>query len=1113
MADLLGPVSNLSSSVDKVSTNLNEGIDIAKSTSSSIEEFLKLFGKDGWFKNAFDQLAESVAPVEGEDIVGASKKAADTLLGNDEDTFSGLSDLKNQMSDASNAVRANTSKATNESAASMFQNVNAGDFGTGMALIWWKLNEILDTIKNPKDGDSKASGKSVSGFFKGLLEGVGGIAALGAALIVFAGATVVFSLVDWPKALLGLVAFSAFMIGMVALAKSVGNEAKTFAQFGLASMTLSASLGIFSLSLMIASAVFSNKPLSSTIMGMKFDLPAIDPVAALTGAGLFAAFVAGVLVVSKLVSDNTGNMAKFGIGSMAMAGALGVFAISLSIMSAAMTGDLIKLPGLTLPAIDPAAAITGIGLFTAFELGVAVLSNIVAQQLPNFSKFALGSMAMAGALAVFSIALYVAANVVSGIDLNAMTGGKIPITLPGISVGAAVGTLAGFIGFVAAFIALANVANNFMSQILIFTGVSTLMSLSLVVFAGALMAAGVAAFGGEASIGGLKFSAPAANGAKALLAIPIMVAFLAAFGLLGVAMASPPVLAAVAIGGVTIAALSLVMIAMAQAIALSGVATGGEMTYNGKNYSIPAYNAEKSAAGFKAFKDITSSLVDIMGESPLLFAKAALAMPLFGLISSTIVKIAKSIKKVSKMNLDAKAEEGAVGGNWDKAFEPFIRIIAALVNVANDMDKNGRKGLAVITVAILPIAEAIEKVTGIITAFQKIDDKTINAAIAQMGKIMTGGGKVKRGFILVFNDIMAQVKATSKKSAETVKALPPVVESISKIVGVIQEVLKIDNIDEGISRLERTTDFISSLVTTMTKLTPGGMAGWFARIGGGDPVKELENANNLINNQVHPIIQTLKDVADKIADMPDADASIRKTNKLTDFVHSLVNTIGSLTPGGIAGWASGLFTGDVTQSMKDAANLVKGPVNDVLDALIPAAASLAKMPDKIDAKSVDGIVDAIKKFGKLDAAALENFRKAAEASKGTVSTSIDTTVIDSMSSLVDNLGKNLDKNDPFVRVANSVSKATEEIRNANNELQNMISKMSSIREVNAAMQKEITDAMRVSVTPATAPADTASERILEILTEWKDNGVLVYSNTTPASEEEGAAPQPSIFKI
>ena len=404
-----------------------------------------------------------------------------------------------------------------------------------LPFIYGTLGAVLaNTIKENNKGEKKG----ISGFFKGLMEGIGGIASLGVALLAFAGAALIFNFVDWGKAVIGLLAFTVFTIGMVALAKTLSSEQKDLTKFAESSIIMSAALGAFAVSLYIASTLMSMKPIN---IG-SISLPAFDVGGAILALVTFGAFEMGMVGIAKLMKNDGDNFAKFALGSLLMSAALVTFSVGLVIASNIFANGINLGPfakyinggaDSTVLKVDPIGALAALGTFLAFEMGLAVVARIMGKEVGNFTKFALASIVMSGALVAFSVALVVVSNVLTnGINMDVF-GQK--VSLPKVDMGAAIAGVATFLVFLISMAVLANVAGSLIGQIALFGAVSILLSVSLVAFSVALIMAGTAVFGGEAVIFGQKIKVPKATGLKAIAAIPIMVVFLAAFAALGIA--------------------------------------------------------------------------------------------------------------------------------------------------------------------------------------------------------------------------------------------------------------------------------------------------------------------------------------------------------------------------------------------------------------------------------------------------------------------------------------------------------------------------------------------------------------------------------------------------
>ena len=314
-----------------------------------------------------------------------------------------------------------------------------------LPFVYGTLGAVIANAINDKNKGEK---KGISGFFKGLMEGIGGIAALGVALLAFAGATLLFNFVDWGSAVIGMLAFTVFTIGMVALAKTLSSEQKDLTKFAESSLIMSAALGAFAVSLYIASTLMSMKPIN---IG-SISLPAFDVGGAILALVTFGIFEMGMASLAKKINKENGDFANFALGSLLMTAALVTFSVGLVIASNIFAnginvGSFAKYinggADNTVLKVDPVGAIAAIGTFLVFELGLAGVARLMGKEVGNFTKFALASIVMSGALVAFSVALVVVSSVLTnGINMDVF-GQK--VSLPKVDMGAAIAGVATFL--------------------------------------------------------------------------------------------------------------------------------------------------------------------------------------------------------------------------------------------------------------------------------------------------------------------------------------------------------------------------------------------------------------------------------------------------------------------------------------------------------------------------------------------------------------------------------------------------------------------------------------------------------------------------------------------
>ena len=179
-------------------------------------------------------------------------------------------------------------------------------------------NDFQDLFKRmDKDNSKKAKGGGLKGLFDGLESGSKGLLILAGALAAFAVSAIAFQFVDWPAAVKGLLLFTGFVTGTIILAKLVGKEKRTLESFAKNVLYMTLSYAAFGLSLFVVSNL------------LKYcDLPNL--VASLA---LFAGFVAGTIAVAKLVNKSSKDFMSFAKGVLIMTGAYVAFGVALVIVS------------------------------------------------------------------------------------------------------------------------------------------------------------------------------------------------------------------------------------------------------------------------------------------------------------------------------------------------------------------------------------------------------------------------------------------------------------------------------------------------------------------------------------------------------------------------------------------------------------------------------------------------------------------------------------------------------------------------------------------------------------------------------------------------------------
>ena len=826
-----------------------------------------------------------------------------------------------------------------------------------LPFVYGTLGAVIANAINDKNKGEK---KGISGFFKGLMEGIGGIAALGVALFAFAGATLLFNFVDWGSAVIGMLAFTVFTIGMVALAKTLSSEQKDLTKFAESSLIMSAALGAFAVSLYIASTLMSMKPIN---IG-SISLPAFDVGGAILALVTFGIFEMGMASLAKKINKENGDFANFALGSLLMTAALVTFSVGLVIASNIFAnginvGSFAKYinggADNTVLKVDPIGAIAAVGTFLVFEMGLALVAKIMGKEVGNFTKFALASIVMSGALVAFSVALVVVSNVLTnGINMDVF-GRK--VSLPKVDMGAAIAGVATFIVFLASIAILANVAGSLIGQIALFGAVSILLSASLIAFSVAMIMAGTAVFGGKAVVFGQVIDVPVATGPKSLLALPIMVGFLAAFAALGIAAAYVGGPAALAAGVMIVIAGATIL--MAKAMMLAGLAiTGGEAEIEGKKYQLAPYDAPAVDMMFEVMGVFIEKFSVIAGEIGVkgAVAVAILGVALFPIIGAmkdmvdVVIKAGENHEAMMKIvsgdgnlldhlmdpvlyvilghNLDGKGGLSSVAdkmGLWgaiilrqvtkslipiidamgkmidvvikasnnydsiikiangnssvlDHLMDPVLYVIlgskldgtGGLSYVADQLGYWGAKTLVVVTEAMIPIIEAMDKMIDVVAKAATLGtpdmpiETLVSISMYNLGLIMEGAPGL-RGFIPMFVSTAESLQNTSKNAVAAISAMPPMVQALGDLVGVVAKAGELDpqKISTGIFGLNAMTNFLENFIDTIGRIIPGGVGGFFKKLGGGDPIEKLKDAHKYLQpgGEFYVLFQDLANIA------------------------------------------------------------------------------------------------------------------------------------------------------------------------------------------------------------------------------------------------------------
>ena len=832
-----------------------------------------------------------------------------------------------------------------------------------LPFVYGTLGAVIANAINDKNKGEK---KGISGFFKGLMEGIGGIAALGVALLAFAGATLLFNFVDWGKAVIGMLAFTVFTIGMVALAKTLSSEQKDLTKFAESSLIMSAALGAFAVSLYIASTLMSMKPIN---IG-SISLPAFDVGGAILALVTFGIFEMGMASLAKKISKDNGDFVNFAAGSLLMSAALVTFSVGLVIASNIFANGINIGPFAkyinggadnTVLKVDPIGAIAAIGTFLAFEMGLGLVARIMGDSQGNFTKFALGSIIMSGALVAFSVALVIVSNILTnGINMDVF-GQK--VSLPKVDI---LNTIAGvgmFTVFMVAMAVLASASSSVLGPMAILGAVSILMSTSLILFAGAISVVASVVSGESLEIAGIKFNPPKNVVKNAFIGLAAMAGFMVAFAGLG-AMFLVPFAGAAMAAGIAIVSGILISIAaatilMAKAMMLAGLAiTGGEAEIEGKKYKLSPYDApavdmmfeamgvfiEKFAViadeiGVKgavavailgvallpiigAMKDMVDVVIKagenheammkiVSGDGNLLdhlmdpvlyvilghkldgkggLSSVADKMDFWGAIvlkqvTKSLIPIVDAMDKMIDVVIKASNNYDSIikiaNGNssvLDHLMDPVLYVIlgskldgtGGLSYVADQLGYWGAKTLVVVTEAMIPIIEAMDKMIDVVAKAATLGtpdmpiETLVSISMYNLGLIMEGAPGI-RGFIPMFVSTAESLQNTSKNAVAAISAMPPMVEALGDLVGVVAKAGELDpqKISTGIFGLNAMTNFLENFIDTIGRIIPGGVGGFFKKLGGGDPIEKLKEAHKYLQpgGEFYVLFQDLANIA------------------------------------------------------------------------------------------------------------------------------------------------------------------------------------------------------------------------------------------------------------
>ena len=1098
-------IKNLNQTIASKNKGNPDGLTLTAEDNTKLEELVEQMKED--VGSAFEMLAPLLDNVN---IMADSQSEIQQFQKDSTDILNEL--LSGQQNEAAEMLASPASKTSKKQTATtkpsgidVLKDLSASD-GLGFVALWWKLDEIHETMKGGQGSEKKKG--SVGDIFKGLLEGASGIALLAVALVVFAGALSLFQFIEWPSALIGMVSFSIFTIGFIQIAKKIGKSVDDFIAMTIGAGFMSVAIGVFAgalilmkfiewgpalaglglfslftlgmlgvallvnentknfLQFAVGSTVMAGALLafSVSIMFSSWLMKAVDVGGAFEAIGFFTLFTLGNLAVATLVSENTGNFVQFALGSIVMAGALAAFSISLAISSMIFSGK----PGdITIGGenhkilgVDIGGAIGALIFFGVFIAGMVVVSHTLGSQVGSMAKFAVASTVMSAALLAFSFSLFIAGAIFTrGIHIGEWQ-------MEPVSPGALIGTLAIFAAFMAGMVVLGTFAGSAAAPVAILAGVSMLMSAALMVFGFALVTASVAAFGGEADLGVLgHFSAPEGSGLKAIGAVGVMAAFMAAFTGLGalflVPFAGAAMAAGIAMASGILLAIGNTTIIMAKAIALASlITTGGSIEWEGKTFTVAkAASSEEMQQAFDPFIALMNTVVGISKQldssGPLWNRQPGVstsAIYKVGSVAEVVIKIAEATEKTFDTYSRMKNAETAVGG-FAKAFDPFVKIMESLVGIASQMTNRTIKALKVITDAMVPVSETLGNLVKMVNDYAAFagpeGEKKMNQAVLGMRYIMLGSkeaidvSNANSGFVGMMNDIGNSVSWGAKRVSKIADSVVPITTALGKLIEIIagDEMTTLVEDDKNRDKRENA----------------------------------VKNASDLLEDYIIPMMNRI--------------------GKKSENINAAIEVFGKDESSGLLKVFSSLAT--ISTKSKE--------IDVVFDGVKAAIEVIDDFDDidKGDISMINSLSSSLPDFTK----ALANFnvkQQAADLSASLI--------------LIKNSISGFDKkSNPFTQLADSIEASTKSLGRLNEKLDDTIDKMKKLGKETTNAFAKVIDRIQASITTATAAAEQAEAAatgnavgsvVETILTDWNNNGVPVRG-----TGDKTTSPVKTIFAI
>lgn len=633
------------------------------------------------------------------------------------------------------------------------------------------LEKIIKLLR-PQKSEKKENG--LGKIFDGI-GGAGSMILLAAALVAFAGAAMIFSKVDFGKALLGLALFTGFVLGTIGLAKLINKEQDALKSLAKNTLIMIGAYVLFGIALIVVSNIIKYADAKMVAVTL----------------GLFAAFVTGTVALAKWMSKEEKSLMDFAKGVLLMIAGYVAFSVALILVSKIATFVDWKEVGITLAA------------FMGFTLLSISLAKIVNKSSGDFVKLAGGAALMAVAYAAFGLAVAVVGNITKSIGASGWAGVFL--------------TLAGFVGM----ILLTKFAGKAVDlpSILMLTAGSLLMTVAFLAFGGAIKALssltvkdllmGVAVIGTMAIL----VIALGALGTAITGILPGLVIFSAAAVIMSVALTAfaAAVYAAVTLINkivitketfATIGKLGLFMLALAP-VGLAAIASMPSLlslaawsliatpTFLGlfavlKGFDSLIADPEKLDSYKVKIKHL-NEVIRMMSTSFFIGPKDMLKMIAFSaavlpakIAITSALTIAESVKKLAALEINKE--------EIFRVMSTLNLVIDSMGNYAESAKGIGQKAAKAMNIALGGIVDAIASITDTIIKLRSIKQEEVEKANENLKmiihKLFIGDGKNDVTITSVFESI----PGVSKKALRGAQALVPITQAIDNLTNVILKI-------------------------------------------------------------------------------------------------------------------------------------------------------------------------------------------------------------------------------------------------------------------------------------------------------------------------------------